>query len=94
MCDITLYAFAILAYPGMMADKLEIIQEGQAFQKETALNKLSSIALQQARRNVIHVNDESTSTHIIEKTLKESTDKFVQNLDKISKIDIKDDKVK
>lgn len=89
-----LYVFAIVAYPGMMANELEIIQDGQAFQKEIALNKLSSIALQQARRNIIHVNDELTSTHTIEKTLKESTDKFIQNLEKISKLDIKDDKVK
>ncbi|XP_024887108.1 dynein regulatory complex protein 9-like [Temnothorax curvispinosus] len=83
--------YAILAYPDMMANELEIIRDGQAFQKEIALNRLSSITFQQARRNVIHVNDVS-STHTIEKTLKESTDMFIQNLDKISKVDIKDEK--
>lgn len=78
----------------MMATELEIIQDGQTFQKEIALNKLSSMAFQQADRNVIHVNNESTSIHTIEKILKDSTDTFIQNLDKISKMNIKDDKVK
>ncbi|XP_025988484.1 dynein regulatory complex protein 9 [Solenopsis invicta] len=76
----------------MMANELEITQDGQAFQKEMALNKLSTIILEQARRNVIHVDDKPTSEHTIEKTLKESTDMFIQNLDKIFKMDIKNDK--
>ncbi|XP_011707319.1 PREDICTED: cilia- and flagella-associated protein 58-like [Wasmannia auropunctata] len=74
----------------MTASELEITRNQQAFPKEIALNRLSSITLQQARRNVIHVDDSSTSERIIEKTLKESTDQFIQNLEKISKMDIKD----
>lgn len=76
----------------MMANELEIIRDEQAFQKEIALNRLSSITLQQARRNIIHVDNMSTNT--IKKTLKESTDMFIQNLNKLSKMDIKDKKVK
>ncbi|XP_018363544.1 PREDICTED: IQ domain-containing protein G-like [Trachymyrmex cornetzi] len=79
----------------MMVNELEITQDEQTFQKEIALNRLSSITLQQARRNVIHVDDESTKEHkhTIEKTLKKSTDMFIQNLNKISKIDVKDKKL-
>lgn len=76
----------------MVTNELEI-QDVQTFQKENALNKLSSITIQQARRNVTRVDDVSINEHI-EKTLKEATDMFIQNLDKISKMDIKDEKVR
>lgn len=76
-----------------MAKELEITRDEQTFQKEIALNTLSSIALQQAYRNVIHLDDVSPSIYTIEKTVKESTDMFIQNLNKISK-NIKDEKVK
>jgi len=84
----------ILAHCNMMAHKLEITRD-QTFQKEIALNRLPSITLQQANietcKNVIH--DMLTSEHIIKKTLKKSTDIFIQNIDKISKMNIKDKKV-
>lgn len=77
----------------MMTNELEI-QDVQTFQKENALNKSSSITIQQARRNVTQVDDVSINEYIIEKTLKEAIDMFIQNLDKISKMDIKDEKVR
>jgi len=83
----------ILVHCDIMAHKLEIRDE--AFQKEIVLNKVSSITLQQSNietcRNVIH--DVLTSEHTIKKMLKKSTDIFIQNLEKISKMDIKDKKV-
>jgi len=83
----------ILVHCNIMAHKLEITRD-KAFRKEIALNRLSS-TLQQANietcKNVIH--DVLTSEHTIKKTLKKSTDLFIQNLDKISKKDIKDEKV-
>lgn len=74
-----------------MVNEQKTIRDEQTFQKEIVLNRLSSITLQQAHRNVIHV--ESTNKHTIEKTLKETTDMFIQNLNKICKTDVKDKKV-
>lgn len=69
-----------------MINELKISQDIQAFQKDIALNKLSSIIVQQARRNKIIVDDASTDGHIVEKTLKQTTDVFMQNINKISRI--------
>ncbi|KYQ55580.1 IQ domain-containing protein G [Trachymyrmex zeteki] len=74
-----------------MVNEQKTIRDEQTFQKEIVLNRLSSITLQQAHRNVIHV--ESTNKHTIEKTLKETTDMFIQNLNKICKTDVKDKKL-
>lgn len=75
-----------------MINELKISQDIQAFQKDIALNKLSSIIVQQARRNKIIVDDASTDGHIVEKTLKQTTDVFMQNINKISRI--RDEKVR
>lgn len=75
-----------------MINELKVSQDIQAFQKNIALDKLSSIIVQQARRNVIIVDDTSTDGHTVEKTLKQTADTFMQNMHKVSKR--KDEKVR
>ncbi|EZA50944.1 hypothetical protein X777_10572 [Ooceraea biroi] len=71
-------------------------QDVQAFQRDVALDRLSSITLQQARRKVTLVDNvtlESMNERTIEKALKQTADIFMQNLDKVSKMDMNDDRV-
>ncbi|CAL1679942.1 unnamed protein product [Lasius platythorax] len=75
-----------------MINELKVSQDIQAFQKDIALDKLSSIIVQQARRNVIIVDDALTDGHAVEKTLKQTADMFMQNMNKVSKMDIRDEK--
>lgn len=77
-----------------MINELKVSQDIQAFQKDIALDKLSSIIVQQARRNVIIVDDALTDGHAVEKTLKQTADMFMQNMNKVSKMDIRDEKVR
>ncbi|XP_050455609.1 dynein regulatory complex protein 9-like isoform X2 [Cataglyphis hispanica] len=74
-----------------MINELGVSQDIQAFQIDIALDKLSSITAQEARRNVIILNDASTDGHAVEKTLKQTSNTFMQNLNKISK-NIKNEK--
>ncbi|RLU15106.1 hypothetical protein DMN91_012993 [Ooceraea biroi] len=70
-------------------------QDVQAFQRDVALDRLSSITLQQARRKVTLVDNvtlESMNERTIEKALKQTADIFMQNLDKVSKMDMNDDR--
>lgn len=83
----------IIAQPDKMINELGVSQDIQAFQKDIALDKLSSMTAQQARRNVIILDDVSTDGHAVEKTLKQTSDTFMQNLNKVSK-DIKNEKVR
>lgn len=77
-----------------MINELKVSQDIQAFQKDIALDRLSSIIVQQARRNVIIVDDASTDGHAVEKTLKQTADTFMQNLNKIIVSKIEDEKVR
>jgi len=77
-----------------MINELKVSQDIQAFQKDIALDRLSSIIVQQARRNVIIIDDASTDGHAVEKTLKQTTDTFMQNLNKIIVSKIEDEKVR
>lgn len=77
----------------MMINQLDTSQDVQAFQRDIALGRLSSITLQQARRNVTIV-DNISHENAIEEAFRQTTDMFLQNLDKITKMDIRDDKVR
>lgn len=80
-----------------MINEVRVSQDIQAFQKDIALDRLSSIVAQQARGNVIIVDDASTDGHAVEKTLKQTPDTFMQNMNKVSNkvfINIKNEKVR
>lgn len=77
-----------------MINELKVSQDIQAFQKDIALDRLSSIIIQQARRNVIIVDDALIDGHAVEKTLKQTTDTFMQNMNKIIVSKIEDEKVR
>lgn len=70
-------------------------QDVQEFQRDIALDRLSSVIQEQARRKVTLVNNESTKEHTVEKTLKQTVDRFMQNLAQMSKVDdVKDQRVR
>ncbi|XP_029661740.1 dynein regulatory complex protein 9-like [Formica exsecta] len=78
-----------------MINEVRVSQDIPAFQKDIALDRLSSLVAQQARRNVIIVDDASTDGHAVEKTLKQTPDTFMQNMNKVSNkvfINIKNEK--
>ncbi|XP_014481880.1 PREDICTED: uncharacterized protein LOC106748150 [Dinoponera quadriceps] len=74
-------------------NKSSASQDIYAFQKEVALQRLSTLALQQARKNVIFADDALAGENAIEETRKQSTNTFLQNLDKISKMEIMNETV-
>ncbi|XP_070172059.1 dynein regulatory complex protein 9-like [Polyergus mexicanus] len=79
-----------------MINEMRVSQDVQAFQKDIALDRLSSIIVQQARRNVIIVDNASTDGHAVETTLKQTADTFMQNMNKVSNkvfINIKNEKI-
>ncbi|EFN80476.1 hypothetical protein EAI_08379 [Harpegnathos saltator] len=77
----------------MTVSEFSTSQDVHAFQKEVALQRLSTIALQQARRNVIFAGDASANENAIEETRKQSASIFLQNLDRLSKMEITDETV-
>lgn len=77
----------------MTISELSTSQDAHVFQKEVALQRLSTTALQQARRNVIFVDDASANENAIEETQRQSSI-FLQKPDKISKMKITDETVK
>lgn len=88
---------AVIAQPDKMINELKVSQDIQAFQKDIALDKLSSITAQQAHRNVIILDDALTDGHAVEKTLKQTSDTFMQNINKVFNkvsINIKNEKVR
>lgn len=75
-----------------MINKTGSFQGIQAFQRDIALDR--PIFYQQARRNVILIDDASLNQHTVKNTLKQTTNTFMKNFDKISKMDFRDKKVR
>lgn len=78
----------------MTINELNTSQDVYAFSKEVALQRLSTIAPQQTRRNMIFASDASANENAIEEMRKQSASIFLQNFNRISKIEITDETVK
>jgi len=63
-----------------MINETDSFQDIQAFQRDIALDRLSSITFQQARRNVILIDDASLNEHTVKNTLEQTADTFMKNL--------------
>jgi len=58
-------------------------QDVQEFQRDVAFDQLSSTS-QQARREIMSLNNELINEYTIEETLKQNANVFIQNLGQIS----------
>lgn len=69
-----------------MINKTNLFPKVQATQKDITLDRPLSITLQQTHENVILIDGASLNEHTVKNKLKQTTDTFMKNLNKISKM--------